>query len=392
MRPRPRLLRIASRAMIRRPGRRLLILVLLAAGLPTLVAPQASAQPGPFSVVVTFPPYELIYLRDFTEGGAIDPRGALRGVRADVANLGPAARVAVCAELVFRTDADEENLLLRRCGVRPFGQGEAATFDADSFAGARPIGSDPDAVDALNEDARGLRAVPVREYVVRVGVVDPQTGERYAVVGPSEVVVPVRYGALEEAQVAVLAPADGATVADPTPVFNLLLPPTNPEAQVRLQVFPMADALTPEEALSRAPVLDVLLGQGQQAYVYGEAPVGVGASPPPTPRVLREGETYVVAAAVAVQTSRGETLNYAPLTTFTRAATRAPSDFLTGLLYQLGGEVPTALDGLATGEWVPEGEVLLDGRALSVEELARLVAQLRERGVEPRAAVERPEQ
>jgi hypothetical protein len=192
--------------------------------------------------------------------------------------------------------------------------------------------------------------------------------------GGTVISIIVRNASPDEVVVTLIDPLPGAVLSTVLPTFTW----SSPFPEVTLSVYEkLPSHMSANEAVSGIPHLVMPLS-GPSTFTY----------PPTASRHLEMGKTYAWQVTTTVRTNRGNVERPSEVRVFRILPPSQVLRDLEDLLNGLGGAGLGTLSTLLGMGWVPKGDITLDGKTLSPEEVAKLLKDLASKNIPVKVRVE----
>ncbi len=356
------------------------IAILLLVALPS-VAP-AQQQPPLTGVAFVLPTldYDVVYLADFldvTTGKLASSIPNFSGEIRPVPSNGQ-GNIFLRLRAYIKLQGDASPNLLVQAETKGFTlEAKPLIISSRDFA----QGSEKIQVHSWSEDKTQRQRIedyvarfptaPVGTYTFVLEAYDQSTQQ---LIGSISKDINVRNASPEEVVVSLIDPQPGAVVATLLPTFSW----SSPNSDVTLMVYEKLPVQrTPQEATAGIPHLNVDLS-GVSTYTY----------PLSGARRLENGKTYVWFVRTKVKTNRGAVNRDSDLRVFRVQMGDERAQQLEQFLNTLGGNAAGTLATLESMGWIPRGEMTLDGKRLTMEDLNKLLNELNAKNVQLQVRVE----
>jgi hypothetical protein len=214
-------------------------------------------------------------------------------------------------------------------------------------------------------------SAPVGTYTITL---DVYTSPGHARLGGTVIQIVIRNSSPDEVVVTLIDPLPGAVLSTILPTFSW----SSPYPNVTLSVYEKLPSMhSPQEAVTGVPHLVMPL-TGASTFTY----------PPTAARHLEMGKTYVWQVTTKVRTNRGDVDRPSEVRAFRILPPSQTLQELEDLLNGLGGAELGTLSTLLGMGWIPQGDITLDGKTLSVEDVAKLLKDLAAKKTPVKARVE----
>ena len=325
--------------------------------------------------------YDVVYLADFLEvttGKLASSIPKFSGeMRAIPSNADP-TRIYLKLHAFIQLQGDATRNPLVDATTTPFKLNQSRVISARDFAegGVSDIKIQTsfeykDQRDRLEDYIKRFPTAPVGTYTF---VLEAYPKNSNTLIGSATKEINIRNASPDEVVVSLIDPQPGAVLSTLIPTFSW----SSPNADVTLLVYEKLPIhRTPQEATTGIPHLKIDLA-GVSTYTY---PV-TGA------RRLENGKTYVWLVRTKVKTNRGAVERDSELRVFRLQMGDERVQQLERFLNALGGNAAGTLSTLENMGWIPRGDITLDGKRLTKEELNRLLTDLGARNVQLQVRVE----
>ncbi len=356
------------------------IAIVLLVALPS-VAP-AQQQPPLTGVEFVLPTlnYDVVYLADFldvTTGKLASSipnfSGEMRAVPAD-----GKGSIFLRLRAYIQLQGDASRNLLVDAETRAFILDKSRVISARDFASGsvsdiqiRTSTEDKNQRQRIEDYVARFPTAPVGTYTFVLEAYDATTQQ---MIGNISKDINIRNASPDEVVVSLIDPQPGAIVATLLPTFSW----SSPNPDVTLMVYEKLPVQrTPQEATTGIPHLSVDLN-GVSTYTY----------PLSGARRLENGKTYVWFVRTKVKTNRGTVNRDSELRVFRVQMGDERVQQLEQFLNTLGGNAAGTLATLESMGWIPRGEMTLDGKRLTMEDLNKLLNELTAKNVQFQVRVE----
>jgi hypothetical protein len=212
----------------------------------------------------------------------------------------------------------------------------------------------------LEDHVRTLPTAPVGTYAIEVEVYSPDNVR----LARQRSDVDVSGATPEDVSVTYVEPQDGVVLPTLFPTFSW----TTQRPQARISIYErLPFHRSPEDAVTGVPHLQMEVRGTSFTY------------PPDAARRLEPGKTYVWFLEVTVSTNRGAQIKRGPVFAFRTQALAGEWAFLERFLTGLGGEAAGTFATLQGMGWRPTGEIVVDGRTVTLQQLQVVLNQLAQR-------------
>jgi hypothetical protein len=194
------------------------------------------------------------------------------------------------------------------------------------------------------------------------------------VLGRIRKTIRIRNASPDEVVITLLDPQPGAVISSIVPTFSW----SSPNPKIKLSVYEKLPVhQTPQEATTGIPYLAVELN-GLSTLTY----------PANAPRRLEQNRTYVWFVETEVTTNRGPVRRRSELNVFRIQLSNPQQQAVENLFNSLGGSAAGTFATLQNIGWLPSGEIMLDGKRVTREELANLITKTTGQSIQFKVRVE----
>jgi hypothetical protein len=334
------------------------------------MTPIASAQAQSVNIDIRMGNYDVLYLADFIDVTTGALANAIPNAAISITTNPPGVntRMYVVIRVLMKLSGDQAFSELVRAETNPFDMSGSITITSRDLArtgggniSVRQTTLNSTLQKRLEDHVRTLPTAPVGSYAMEVRAFTPAGVE---IPSPGYLEINVRNASPDEISVTMIEPQNGAIVPTLFPTFSW----TAERAQARLSVYErLPFHRAPEDAITGLPHLQVDV-QGS-SYTY----------PPTASRRLEPGKSYVWFLEIPVSTNRGEQLKQGQLFSFRVQALGNQWAFLEQFMTSQGGEAAGTYSTLLDMGWQPSGQVQVDGRTVTVQQLQTLLNQISQR-------------
>ncbi|MBI4428679.1 MAG: hypothetical protein HY562_06135 [Ignavibacteriales bacterium] len=328
--------------------------------------------------------YDVLYLADFIDVASRKLASNIADFSGSIVAVpdGAAGQIYLKVNASIRLQGDASPIDLVRAQTEPFRLAGRRTLSSRDLASGSTseikIANSPYFEDAtqkkrLEDYAARFPTAPVGEYILELEAFDAVTNTSFP--GSRTIkTITIRNASPDEVIVTLLDPQPGAIVATILPTFSW----SSPNPKVKLSVYEKLPVhQSAQEAVTGIPYLNVDL-VGLSTYTY----------PADAPRRLEQNKTYVWFVETEVSTNRGTVRRRSELNVFRIQTSNPQQQAVEQLLNSLGSSAAGTFATLQNIGWSPSGDLTLDGKRLTREELANLITRLTGQNIEFHLRVE----
>jgi len=328
--------------------------------------------------------YDVLYLADFIDvasrklaSNIADFSGSIIAVPA-----GAQGSIYLTVGAKIRLQGDASPIELVNARTDPFQlSGRRTLSSRDLASGSRSdikisntdYREKPDQKKRLEDYSARFPTAPVGEYILELEARDPVTNNVY----PASVIVKtitIRNASPDEVIVTLLDPQPGAIIGTILPTFSW----SSPNPKVKLSVYEKLPVhQSAQEAVTGIPYLNTELN-GASTFTY----------PADAPRRLEQNKTYVWFVETEVTTNRGTVRRRSELNVFRIQTSNPQQQAVEQLFNSLGSAASGTFATLQNIGWSPTGDLTLDGRRVTREDLANLITKLQGSNIQFQLRVE----
>ncbi|MEK6565572.1 MAG: hypothetical protein AABZ41_02580 [Bacteroidota bacterium] len=325
--------------------------------------------------------YDVLYLADFIDVGTQKLASNIPDFSGSIIPLpsGSQGQIYITAKASIQLQGDPAPIELIRVATRLFRLGPGArTFSARDLAKGSTSDiqvDDPQTVedrsqrDRLEKYGERFPTAPVGQYVL-----DIEARSGTTVLGRIRKTIRIRNASPDEVVVTLLDPQPGAVISSIAPTFSW----SSPNPKIKLSVYEKLPVhQTPQEATTGIPYLAVELN-GLSTLTY----------PANAPRRLEQNRTYVWFVETEVTTNRGPVRRRSELNVFRIQLSNPQQQAVEQLFNGLGSSAQGTYATLQGIGWLPSGEISLDGKRLTRDELAGLITKTAGQSIQFKVRVE----
>jgi len=348
------------------------------------IAAEGQTPPSINSVQFELPAfnYDVLYLADFIDVGTQRLASNIPDFSGSIIPLpsGSVGQIYITAKAFIQLQGDPSPIRLISVETRLFRLGPGArTFSARDLAkgGTSDIQVDDSKTDEDRSQRKRLEdygarfpTAPVGQYVLEIEA----RSATNAVLGRVRKTIRIRNASPDEVVVTLLDPQPGAVLSSIAPTFSW----SSPNPKIKLSVYEKLPVhQTPQEATTGIPYLAVELN-GLNTFTY----------PANAPRRLEQNRTYVWFVETEVTTNRGPVRRRSELNVFRIQLSNPQQQAVEQLFNGLGSSAQGTYATLQGIGWLPSGEISLDGRRLTRDELAGLITKTAGQSIQFKVRVE----
>jgi len=324
--------------------------------------------------------YDVLYLADFIDVGTQKLASNIPDFSGSIIAepAGSSGQIRLVAKASIRLQGDAQPNLVAEATTRAFTVNGSRTFSSRDLAS----GSTGDIQIETSREIEGQRkrledyaarfpTAPVGQYVLEI-VAQNATGT--VTLGRVTKVISIRNASPDEVVITLLDPQPGAVISSIAPTFSW----SSPNPKIKLSVYEKLPVhQTPQEATTGIPYLAVELN-GLSTLTY----------PANAPRRLEQNRTYVWFVETEVTTNRGPVRRRSELNVFRIQLSNPQQQAVEQLFNGLGSSAQGTYATLQGIGWLPSGEISLDGRRLTRDELAGLITKTAGQSIQFKVRVE----
>lgn len=226
----------------------------------------------------------------------------------------------------------------------------------------------------IEDYAKSIPTAPAGQYTIQLTAYSVIAGVKGAPIGSIQKIITVENASPNEVQVNLIDPQPGSVVSTTLPTFSW----TSPNPDVTLFVYeklPIYQSL--EEAVNGIPYLKQEV-DGPQTFTY----------PPNAARRLEQNKSYVWFVEAAVTTNRQTIQKRSELRLFRTQLDNREDQEVSDMMNGFGGSAAGTFSTLQSIGWIPTGQITLDGKPVTLDDLKALVAKLAAQNIQVNVRVE----
>lgn len=226
----------------------------------------------------------------------------------------------------------------------------------------------------IEDYAKSIPTAPVGQYTLQLTAYSVVSGVKGAPIGSIQKIITVRNASPDEVQVNLIDPQPGSVVSTTLPTFSW----TSPNPDVTLYVYeklPIYQSL--EEAVNGIPYLKQEVN-GPQTFTY----------PANAARRLEQNKSYVWFVEAAVTTNRQTIQKRSELRLFRIQLDNREDQEVSDMMNSFGSSAAGTFSTLQSIGWIPTGQITLDGKPVTLDDLKALVAKLAAQNIQVNVRVE----
>jgi len=364
-----------------KPMKRVLAFSLLALA---LACPWAVSQTPITAVRFDLPAfnYDVLYLADFIDVATQKLASNIPDFSGSIVVVqgGPNGQIYLTVKAEIQLQGDARPVQLVRAKTNLFAIRSQRTFSSRDLAAGSTSdiqilgGADYDENKTqrkrLEDYAARFPTAPVGQYILTINAFNSSDQP----VGSVIKTITIRNASPDEVIVTLLDPQPGAIIGTVLPTFSW----SSPNPKVKLYVYEKLPIhQSPQEAVTGIPYLAAELN-GVNTYTY----------PADAPRRLEQNKTYVWFVETQVITNRGTVNRRSELNVFRVQTSNPQQQAVEQFFNSLGNVAAGTFATLQSIGWTPSGDLTLDGRRLTREELNDLIARLAGQNIQFQLRVE----
>ncbi|MEX0602469.1 MAG: hypothetical protein WD295_03950 [Bacteroidota bacterium] len=332
---------------------------------------------------LNFPSYDVIYLSDFLDVTTGKLATSIPNISLEMRPLNPPLRIYLRfnASIQLRGDSRPEELIMAPgaettdfdlAGGRRISSRELSGTGAQDIDIRSGFQENGDLRKRLENHAMRFPTAPVGTYIIRIEAFS--ASNRGQLLGAVERRITVQNTSTSEVQVSLIDPQPGAILQTPFPTFSW----SSQKPEVTLYVYERLPIhRSPQEAITGIPYLKQDL-TGGTTFTY----------PANAPRRLEQNKSYYWFVETSVTTNRGVEKRQSEIRLFRVRMDNSLAQSIEWFFNTLGGDAAGALNSLLESGWTPTGNMTLDGRPITREDLNALLNLLQNRIIQYSVRVE----
>ena len=323
--------------------------------------------------------YDVLYLADFLDV-------ATQKLASNIADFsgsiiaepsGAQGDIKISAKAYIQLQGDGSPNLLATAETRLFTLRNQRTLSSRDLASGstseiQVVTSTEDATQRkrLEDYAARFPTAPVGQYILELEALSPAD----ATLGRTRKTITIRNASPDEVVITLLDPQPGAIIGTVLPTFSW----SSPNPNVKLSVYEKLPVhQSAQEAVTGVPYLKIEL-VGASTFTY----------PADAPRRLEQNKSYVWFVETEVNTNRGVIRRRSELNIFRIQTVNPQQQAIEQLFNSLGSAASGTFATLQNIGWSPSGDLTLDGRRVTREDLTNLITRLSGQNIQFQLRVE----